>query len=200
MQGWRSTAIGYGLLGLLGALLAVALRDTHPWEYPGAWLRLGSTARIATSLVLGLLLAIAVVSSTRVAVRRWRWAQRLYTELQPVARSLTPSGVVALAVLSSAGEELFFRGLLAPLLGVIGQAVLFGLAHQLRGPSRWVWVAWATAVGLALGAIFALTGSLTGPLLAHALINATNLRFLRADRASPPRKRRLGGILASSDV
>jgi membrane protease YdiL (CAAX protease family) len=49
----------------------------------------------------------------------------------------------------------------------------------MKGPSRWVWAGWATVVGLMLGAIFALTGSLVGPLLAHAVINAANLAYLR---------------------
>ena len=66
-----------------------------------------------------------------------------------------------------------------PWLGVLPAAAIFGLAHQIRGPSRWVWVGWASAVGLGLGALFAATGSLLGPFLAHALVNAVNLSFLR---------------------
>ena len=77
------------------------------------------------------------------------------------------------------GEELLFRGLLVPTAGVWLAAALFGLAHQIKGPSRWVWAGWATAVGLLLGSIFALTGSLVGPLLAHAIVNAANLTYLR---------------------
>jgi membrane protease YdiL (CAAX protease family) len=34
-------------------------------------------------------------------------------------------------------------------------------------------------VGLALGALFELTGSLLGPLAAHALVNGVNLSFLK---------------------
>ena len=73
----------------------------------------------------------------------------------------------------------FFRGLLVPIVGVVPPALLFGLVHQMKGPSRWVWAGWATVVGLMLGAVFALTGSLVGPLLAHAVINAANLAYLR---------------------
>jgi membrane protease YdiL (CAAX protease family) len=90
-----------------------------------------------------------------------------------------------LAGLSSLGEELLFRGLLTPYFGVLGSAALFGLAHQIKGRSRWVWVAWASAVGLALGAIFAATGTLVGPLLAHAIVNAANLAYLRDHDPSP---------------
>jgi hypothetical protein len=50
-------------------------------------------------------------------------------------------------------------------------------------------------VGLALGAIFALTGSLLGAILAHALINAINLAYLKSHDTAPPRNS-LGGLLS----
>jgi membrane protease YdiL (CAAX protease family) len=100
--------------------------------------------------------------------------------------------------LSGLGEELFFRGFLVPVIGVAAQAAIFGLAHQLRGPSRWVWVGWATLVGLCLGLVFALTGSLVGPIVTHVLVNGYNLAFLRDHDPTP--RRRLGGLLAPSDL
>jgi membrane protease YdiL (CAAX protease family) len=112
-----------------------------------------------------------------------------------VARPLGPLAIVALASASSLGEELFFRGWLQPLVGVVAQAAIFGAAHQVRGPGRWVWIGWAAAVGLAFGAVFELTGSLAGPLLAHAVINAHGLAFLR-DHDPAPRPRRLRGLMA----
>jgi membrane protease YdiL (CAAX protease family) len=110
-----------------------------------------------------------------------------------VARGLSPTSIVVLALLSALGEELLFRGLLAPLIGLVPQALLFGVAHQIPGSSRWVWIAWATAVGLALGALFQLSGSLLGPILAHALINALNLSYLKAHDPAP--RPALGGLL-----
>jgi uncharacterized protein len=95
------------------------------------------------------------------------------------ARDLSLGHILLLAGLSSLGEELLFRGLLAPSIGVAMSAVLFGLAHQIAGPSRWVWVGWAAVIGAGLGAVFAATGSLLGPLLAHAVMNAANLAYLR---------------------
>jgi membrane protease YdiL (CAAX protease family) len=81
-------------------------------------------------------------------------------------------------------------------VGLVPQALLFGVAHaQLSGPSRWVWVAWASVVGLALGAMFELTGSLLGPMLAHGLINGLNLVYLKTHDTSPPRNS-LGGLLS----
>ena len=122
------------------------------------------------------------------------WARALHRQLRPIAASISLPGIAVLAVLSAVGEELFFRGLLQPWIGLVPQALLFGLAHQLPGVSRWVWVAWATLVGLALGAMFQLTGSLAGPLAAHALINGLNLAYLK--RYDPePQRRSLGGLL-----
>ncbi|HHH12074.1 MAG TPA: CPBP family intramembrane metalloprotease, partial [Sorangium sp.] len=99
--------------------------------------------------------------------------------LRPVAQGLTLWQGGLIAGCSSLGEELLFRGLLQPWLGVLPTAVLFGLVHQSPGPSRWVWACWATVVGLCFGLIFVITGSLLGALLAHAVINAINLMYLR---------------------
>jgi hypothetical protein len=175
---WR-VAAGYALLASLATALALALREGAPWIHPSPWMPWSGTTGILTSALLGIALATILVATTRLAVTRFAWARRLHGELRPAARDLSVGQIFIIAGLSSLGEELLFRGLLTPTLGVVGSAVLFGLLHQMRGPSRWVWTGWATAVGLSLGAIFALTGSLVGPLLAHAVVNAVNLGYLR---------------------
>jgi membrane protease YdiL (CAAX protease family) len=172
-------AAGYALLATLATALALGLREGVPWVYPDPWFPAPPVVALTTSAVLGLALAVAIVFLTRVAVTRFAWAQQLHAELRPVARDLGLGQILIVAGLSSLGEELLFRGLLVPWLGVIISAALFGLAHQIRGPSRWVWIGWATVMGAALGAIFAATGSLVGPLIAHAVINAVNLTYLR---------------------
>jgi uncharacterized protein len=138
------------------------------------------------SLSGGLIFGLIVVALSRLTVQRFDWARRLHLELRPFARGLDAAGIVVLALLSSAGEELLFRGLLQPWMGLLPQAVLFGLVHQMPGPSRWIWVSWALVVGLALGALFEVTGSLLGPIVAHALVNGLNLRFLKHHAPSVP--------------
>jgi membrane protease YdiL (CAAX protease family) len=132
--------------------------------------------------------------TTRGMVARLSWARALHMQLRPIAAGMSFFGIAVLAVLSAVGEELLFRGLLQPWIGLVPQALLFGIAHQIPGPSRWVWVGWATVVGLALGAIFQLTGSLTGPLAAHALVNGLNLAYLKQHDPDPQR-RSMGGLL-----
>ncbi|AUX25958.1 hypothetical protein SOCEGT47_065110 [Sorangium cellulosum] len=172
-------ASGYLVLAALAIALVLVVRDGSPWSYPGPWLSLPPLAALLMSGVVGLTFAAGLVVMTRVAVARFVWARRLHAELRPVARDLSSGQILLLAGLSSLGEELLFRGLLTPLLGVLPSGILFGLAHQMRGPSRWVWVGWAMGVGVGLGALFAATGSLVGPLLAHAVVNAVNLSYLR---------------------
>jgi len=172
-------AVGYALLASLAVALALALRDGVPWVYPTPWLRLEPLVGQGASAGLGFVLALTVIAGTRFTVRRFAWAQRLHLDLRPIAHGLSLWQIVAIAFFSSLGEELLFRGLLQPWLTLLPTAVLFGVCHQMPGDARWVWVCWATAVGLAFGAIFAATGSLLGPVVAHTVINAVNLAFLR---------------------
>jgi uncharacterized protein len=199
MLGWQTISALYLLLASLACGLAVALGGLLPIVHPSPWLALDEPMRSGSSLVLGIAFAVATIVATRIAVERWVWARRLHLELRPIARGLGAPTLVIVAVFSSIGEELFFRGFLLPLVGVFAQAAVFGLAHQMRGKSRWAWVGWATLVGLCLGAIFALTGSLLGTLVAHALINGYNLAFLR-DHDPSKSGRSLGGLLAQSDA
>lgn len=169
----------YAAMAAMAMALTLVFRDTLPWSHPRPWLALPPGVAIFVSSTLGLALASGVVFATRILVGRYAWARRLHAELRPAALGLPWGHIVLLAGLSSLGEELLFRGLLVPWIGVIPAALLFGLAHQTRGRSRWVWAGWAMVVGLLLGGIFNLTGSLVGPVLAHALINGVNLAFLR---------------------
>lgn len=194
MQRWAWFAVAYGALSVVAVSIAAFWRGSSPLLFPEPWLLFQNPISHLYSVLLGLAFGGAVVLATRASVDRFSWAQRLHQELQPIARLISPAGVLVLAALSACGEELFFRGLLQPALGLWIQALLFGAVHQIPGPSRWVWVTWAGAVGLVLGAMFQLTGSLLGPIAAHALINGMNLSYLRK-RELRPTGRNLGGLL-----
>jgi uncharacterized protein len=199
MLKWQTVVVAYTLLGLLAWGLSSAFGTGNPWSHASPWMALDEPVRTGTSLLLGLALAAMLVASTRIAVQRFSFAQQLHSDLRPVAKALTLPSVVLIALLSSLGEELFFRGFLAPRIGIFAQALIFGMAHQVRGPSRWVWVGWASLVGVCFGVLFVLTGSLVGAIAAHAAVNSYNLIFLR-DHDPSPKDRRLGGLLAHSDV
>ncbi len=171
--------IGYGAMSAIAVTIALVLRDGAAWEHPAPWLALKKPAAIALSAALGFVLSLVTIGATRIVVARFSWGRRLHRDLRPMARDLSTGQIFLLAGLSSLGEELLFRGLLTPAIGVALSAALFGLAHQIAGPSRWVWVGWAMLIGVGLGAVFAATGSLLGALLAHAITNTVNLAYLR---------------------
>jgi membrane protease YdiL (CAAX protease family) len=82
-----------------------------------------------------------------------------------IAKSLTVGGAVVVAAGAAFSEEVLFRGFLLPRIGVVGQALLFSLAHlSYLDP---VEIAVTFALGLAFGVMRRRTGSLWGPLAAH---------------------------------
>lgn len=195
MTPWGFVVLAYALLGAAAAWLAENVRGHSPITLKDSvlgWSNAGGAHLF--SGILGLVVGAVVVMTTKLMVRRMRFATRLHCELRPLAVSLSTSTVCWLALSSSLGEELLFRGLLMPWIGLIPQAILFGILHQTGGSSRWVWMTWATVMGLVLGGMYAITGSLVGPLLAHALINAINLLFLKSHNPTG-QVRGLGGLL-----
>jgi hypothetical protein len=171
--------LAYGALASVGAGMSIAFVPGTALGHPEPWLRLPPLAAAGLSVSLGVAIAFGVVLATRYTVARFSWARQLHSELQPLACRLGEKQIVPIAIFSGLGEELFFRAFLTPTIGVLASCALFGVLHQIRGPSRWVWVGWATLVGASFAIVFAATGSILGPVLAHALINAINLTFLR---------------------
>ncbi|HEY2405539.1 MAG TPA: type II CAAX endopeptidase family protein [Polyangiaceae bacterium] len=195
MLRWGQVVVAYLAAGVCATTFVFLWRGTSPLYYSAPWLSLSATVSHVYSTLIGLALGGLVVISTRGFVTHFAWARNLHRELRPVARALSGTGIAAVAISSALGEELLFRGLLQPWLGLWLQALAFGILHsQLRGPSKWAWVVWATVMGLAFGAIYALSGSLLGPIAAHALINWLNLSYLKTHDPEPPR-RALGGLL-----
>jgi membrane protease YdiL (CAAX protease family) len=168
---------GYAVAGALAAGVAVALGQ-DPIR-TSSWVGLDGLASVGWSLVLGGLLAGATVLASRALSRRTAWARALHEALRPSVRDAGGVTIACMAISSGVGEELLFRGLLVPLVGVVASSVGFGLLHQMRGPSRWVWAAWAGAMGLLFALVFVVTGSLVGAVLAHVAINGANLLYIR---------------------
>jgi membrane protease YdiL (CAAX protease family) len=168
---------GYAAAGAIAAGIAIAIgRDPLT---TASLVGLQGGERVVWSLVLGGILGALTIVMTRVVARRAPAIRDLHEALRPAVRGADGLTIGCMALASGVGEELLFRGLLAPLLGVVLSAVVFGLLHQVRGPARWVWASWALLMGLLFGLVFVITGSLAGSVLAHVAINFANLRFIR---------------------
>ena len=87
-------------------------------------------------------------------------------------------GIIVLAGASSIGEEIFFRGALLPVIGLVGSSAIFALLHIGPKARHLPWTASSFVVGLLFGAMFQWTGDLTGPVVAHFLVNFLNLRHV----------------------
>lgn len=195
MLRWGRFAAAYLAMGVAAFAVAVIWREGAALQYPDPWLELEPHVSHTYSVMVGAALGGLVVMLTRPMVARLGWARSLHIELRRlVAKDLSGTGIVVLAILSAFGEELLFRGLLHAWLGLVPQALIFGLVHQITGKSRWVWITWATLMGFLLGGVFELTGSLLGPIVAHAVINGFNLQYLKSHDPDP-RPRPLGGLL-----
>lgn len=173
--------------------MLAAASGRSPWTTDG-WAGSGGWGALLASLALGGFIALVTVRATR-AIGRAGWARALHADLRPVAHGLDDGALLLMAIASGIGEELFFRGWLTPLLGVLASSIAFGAVHQVRGRARWAWAAWATVMGVLFGSLYEFTGHLAGPIVAHVTVNALNLRYLR-DHDPEPKRRPLGGLLS----
>jgi len=93
----------------------------------------------------------------------------------------------ALAVVSAIGEEVFFRGAVQSWLGLYAAAALFALLHVGPGRVFRLWTLFAIAGGLAFGTLVVWRGALGAAIVAHFVVNQTQLARLarlEAERAA----------------
>lgn len=130
--------------------------------------RLGLGWQVAAGAATGgALLGLAWLLERRLA--SFRYASRLVERaLRTLALPAWAGPVLAAA--TAGGEELFFRGALLPVVGVLGQAVLFGVFHPVP-PRGWAYPAFVTLAGLVLGWLTVAGGSLVPAVVAHFVVN-----------------------------
>jgi membrane protease YdiL (CAAX protease family) len=132
---------------------------------------------------LGLIAAAALVGASRALTAATSAGRALADAL---ARVLGRPGLgvcLALAAVSGIAEEAFFRGALQPRVGLVVASGLFAAAHFAPRREFLPWPFFAFAAGLAFGGLFDVTGNLVAPVVAHAGVNAWNLRWLASRRA-----------------
>lgn len=164
----------YGALAVVGLLISAWRNDVDIYRIAGT----STTLMLWLSPVLGVALGMGVVKLSRLAVRRFAWARTLHDDFRSLLGPLTSREILVLALSSSIGEEILFRGALQPWLGIWPQAIFFALLHI--GPRRGSlpWTLSAFALGIVFGYLFSWTGDLGGPIVAHFTINYLNLQYI----------------------
>lgn len=190
------------LLGPVAAQAAMALvilagsRNAPRWEPAAVQLPAARRLRLVPLALIalgGFLFQVALLAGTRglTAASIPGITQRAEAPLVWAVVLLT--SIVGAPLL----EERFFRGMLQPLLGrrslmlgLLGTAALFGIAHGFETPFRAV----PTFLqGLALGGVTLLTGRLRGAVVIHALNNALVMTAALL-LALLPRASAMGGV------
>jgi membrane protease YdiL (CAAX protease family) len=146
---------------------------------------------VATALTAGLLGGAWLLEKL---LPSFRYASKMLERTLAAFPMSVPLAVL-LAGATSVSEELFFRGALLPLIGVWGQALVFGLLHP--APRKaWSYTVYTFIAGIMFGYATVYTGSLWASILAHFAINLFGfleiLTFQRRRRSSlqPPVSRR----------
>jgi membrane protease YdiL (CAAX protease family) len=171
-----SLVIGlYGGMAIVAVLIGAGRGNPDVYriaEAPTWWLGAGPG--------LGVLIGVSVVGLTRLATRHFQWARDLHASFRDLLGPLTGKEIVILALASSIGEELLFRGALMPWLGLWVQGLIFALLHV--GPKKRFlpWTVSALVLGVGFGAVAQYTGNLGAPIAAHFMINFLNLRHIVA--------------------
>lgn len=167
------------MLVLYLSLAAAALVWGSVRGQPNLWRLSGATdTRIWSGICIGGALGLIIVFASRLAVHRFEWARALHREFRSLLSPLTDVEIVVLAIASSLGEELFFRGALMPSVGIWASSGVFALLHI--GPrGRYLpWTIGSFVAGLLFSELYRWSGDLSGPVLAHFTVNFLNLRHV----------------------
>jgi membrane protease YdiL (CAAX protease family) len=145
---------------------------------PNVWQLPGRPPLVLAGIATGLALGLAIVFASRLALYRFDWARALHREFRHLLSPMSDVEIVVLAGASSVGEEMFFRGAMLPALGLVASSAVFALLHIGPKARHLPWTISSFGAGLTFGAVFLWTGDLTGPVLAHFLVNFLNLRHV----------------------
>ena len=162
-----------------GGLLLIALLWSR---LSGLTLRLGDPFE---SLLLGLFTA-GVMGFTNVRLlsctSRWLFVKalrRFYDALLvPMFSKVRCRDIVLISVAAGIGEELLFRGVIQPTIGLVPASVIFGIAH-FGGRGMLMFGIWAGLMGLIFGWLAVISDGLLAPIVAHAGYDAIALTYIR---------------------
>jgi uncharacterized protein len=110
-----------------------------------------------------------------------------FEQIAPLFTDFRLTDLVLIALVSGFCEEVLFRGVMQPKLGLPTASFVFALLHC-PSPRFFSYGIWVFAAGLLLGWSFSATGNLWVPISAHCISNIASIIFLRyaAPKIAPP--------------
>ncbi len=146
------------------------------------WLLLDRSAGLlpvtgsGSAVLWGIGLGIGITLASGIAYRVWedyRLSADYYLAL--VIKPLVLFDLIWLGLLPGMSEELLFRGVMLPAIGLnwfglLISSLCFGVLH-FSGSQQWSYVIWATVIGGVLGFSAIASGNLLVPIVAHITTN-----------------------------
>ena len=173
----QTSTLVYTSMAAIGVLVSLHVHNTLP---DALTLTLERDKLLSLLAVSGLAAGVLIISSYLFE----GWFQSFLDVKRMVTGILGNTNAATafyLALLSSVGEELLFRGAIQPFAGLLITSILFGLLHM--GPDGRLssWSLWAFLAGLLLGWIYEATGSLWPPVAVHFCMNFFSMLRLQRD-------------------
>lgn len=106
-----------------------------------------------------------------------------------VLAPLSMADSIWIGLLPGMSEELLFRGVMLPSLGLnatglILSSLCFGILHM-SGKHQWPYAIWASLIGFILGGSALMTGNLLVPVTAHVFTNFVSSLFWQIKHKAP---------------
>jgi uncharacterized protein len=128
------------------------------------------------ALGLGMAIGLGLTGLSAIVYAAWTtYRESADFYLAMVLKPLAIPDMIWLGLLPGLSEELLFRGVMLPALGldpigIVLSSLCFGVLHM-TNVQQWPYAVWATLVGILLAVTMVETGNLFIPIIAHITTN-----------------------------
>jgi uncharacterized protein len=162
-------------------LIAMAVTSIVLFGVAKLWLYLGDLqlrplVTTVEALGLGIAIGFGLTGLSSVVYAVWTtYRESADFYLAMVLKPLAIPDLIWLGLLPGLSEELLFRGVMLPALGldpigIVLSSLCFGVLHM-TNVQQWPYAVWATLVGMLLAFTMVETGNLLIPIVAHITTN-----------------------------
>lgn len=151
----------------------------EPFQFP--------TALDSADAGIGVVLGVGISALSILVYRLWPAYQRSTDYyLDFVLAPLALSDAIWIGLLPGMSEELLFRGVMLPAIGLnmtglLVSSACFGVLHM-SSQQQWPYAIWASVIGVVLGLSALMTGNLLVPIAAHVTTNFVSSLFWQYSR------------------
>jgi uncharacterized protein len=168
-------------LSRIQILIAMAVTSIVLFGVAKLWLYLGDLqlrplVMTLESLGLGIAIGFGLTGLSSIVYAVWAtYRESADFYLAIVLKPLAIPDLIWLGILPGLSEELLFRGVMLPslgldLIGIVLSSLCFGVLHM-TNLQQWPYAVWATLVGMLLAFTMVETGNLLIPIVAHVTTN-----------------------------